>query len=149
MALLPQAWRDTAWAMSEKQEKVGALYEAMNRGDFDAAVECLHRDVEIQPALGGVMDIGRRYSGRDEARRLLETITEGIERIETRAEPQEVTDIGGDRLIRVERWHPRGRQGMETEMVITQLYTFRDGLILRIDGFRDKAGALEAAGLSE
>ncbi len=40
-------------------------------------------------------------------------------------------------------------EGMETEIVITQLYTFRDGLILRIDGFRSRAEALEAAGLSE
>ena len=135
--------------MSDKDEKVAALYEAMNRGDFDTAVECLHRDVEIQPALGGVMDIGRRYRGHDGARQLMETITEGIERIETRVEAQEVTEIGGDRLIRVERWHPRGRQGMETEILITQLYTFRDGLILRIDGFRDKAEALEAARQSE
>jgi ketosteroid isomerase-like protein len=141
--------RDTARAVPEKDEKVGALYEAMNRGDFDDAVECLHRDVEIQPALGGVMDIARRYSGRDEARQLMETITEGIERIETRVEPKEAIEVGDDRLLRVERWHPRGRQGMETEVVITQVYTFRDGLILRIDGFRDRAEALEAAGLRE
>ena len=45
-------------------------------------------------------------------------------------------------------------EGMETEIVITQLYTFsgrrfRDGLILRIDGFRSRAEALEAAGLAE
>ena len=135
--------------MSEKDETVGAFYERMNRGDFDDAVEYLHRDVEVQPALGGVMDIGRRYRGRDEARQLMETLTEGIERIETRVEPQEVIEVGGDRLVRVERWHPRGQQGIETEVVITQVYTFRDGLILRIDGFRDKGEALEAVGLSE
>jgi hypothetical protein len=40
-------------------------------------------------------------------------------------------------------------EGMETEIVITQLYTFRDGLVLRIDGFRSRAEALEAVGLSE
>ena len=66
------------------------------------------------------MDIGRDYNGHDGARQLMETLTEG----------------------------------METEIVITQLYTFsgrrfRDGLILRIDGFRSRAEALEAAGLAE
>ena len=40
-------------------------------------------------------------------------------------------------------------EGMETEIVITQLYTFRDGLILRIDGFPSRDEALEAAGLAE
>jgi ketosteroid isomerase-like protein len=87
--------------MSEKDERVGAFYDRMNRGDFDGAVECLHRDVEVRPALGGVMDIGATTTA------------------------------------------------METEIVITQLYTFRDGLILRIDGFRSRAEAREAAGLSE
>ena len=135
--------------MSEENDKVGAFYEAVARGDFDDAMDYLHPEVEVQPALGGVMDIGRRYRGRDETRQLLQTLTEGIERIEARVEPKEVIEVGGDRLVRVERWHPRGRQGMETEFVITQVYTFRDGLILRIDGFRDKAEALEAAGLSE
>jgi ketosteroid isomerase-like protein len=135
--------------MSQENKSVTAFYEAMNAGDFDGAVEYLHRDVEIHPALGGVMDIGGSYCGRDEARRLLETITEGIERIEIGIEPQEVIEAGGDRLVRVESWHPRGTQGMETEVVFTHVYTFRDGLILRIDGFTDKADALEAAGLSE
>ena len=126
-----------------------AFYDAMNAGDFDGAAEYLHRDIEIHPALGGVMDIGGSYCGRDEARQLMETITEGVERIEIGIEPQAVIEVAGSRLIRVESWHPRGRQGMETEAVFTHVYTFRDGLILRIEGFRDKAEALEAAGLSE
>jgi hypothetical protein len=135
--------------MPENIDKVGAFYERMSRGDFDGAVEYLHPEIEIQPALGGVMDIGRRYHGRDEARQLLETLTEGTQRIEMGVEAQEVIELDADRLVRVERWHPRGRQGIETEVVIAQAYTFRDGLILRIEGFRDKAEALEAAGLKE
>jgi hypothetical protein len=79
----------------------------------------------------------------------METLTEGIERIETRVEPKEIIEVEGDRLVMVERWHPRGRQGIETEVVITQIYTFRNGLILRIDGLRDQAEAFKAAGLPE
>jgi len=37
----------------------------------------------------------------------------------------------------------------EIERELPTLYTFRDGLIVRIDGFTEKAEALEAAGLSE
>ena len=40
MALLPQAWRDTARAMSQENvERVRAGFEAHNRGDLDALVE--------------------------------------------------------------------------------------------------------------
>jgi hypothetical protein len=41
----------------------------------------------------------------------------------------------------------RGRDDIELELALPNLYTFRDGLIVRIDGFTDKAEALEAAGL--
>ena len=43
----------------------------------------------------------------------------------------------------------RARDGIETGFQLTDIYTFRDGLIIRIDGFRERAEALEAAGLSE
>ena len=43
----------------------------------------------------------------------------------------------------------RGRNGIEIKASCTDLYGFRDGLIVRGDGFRDKAQALAAAGLSE
>jgi len=152
--------------MSEKAEKLRLFYEtALNRLDFDDAVQYLHPESEIRPAFGGHVDIGRRYRGRDEAKQLLKTLTEGVEGVEgveksiddgetflasvTQVEPKETIEIGGDRLLRVERWRPRGWQGIETEVEITHLYTFRDGLIARIDGFRDKAEALQAAGLSE
>ena len=134
--------------MSAEAEKVGAFYEALSRRDLDEAVEYLSREVEVRPAIGGVMDIERVYSGRDGARLVLETLTEGTEQIEISVEQEEVIEAGDDQLVIVERWHPRGRQGIETEIVVTQVYTFRDGLILRIHGFRDKAEALEAAGLS-
>ena len=43
----------------------------------------------------------------------------------------------------------RGRDGIEIDTEVNDLYAFRDGLIVRIDGFRDSADALEAAGLEE
>jgi hypothetical protein len=40
-------------------------------------------------------------------------------------------------------------RGVETEIQLTEVYAFRDGLVVSVDGFREKAEALEAAGLSE
>ena len=72
VALQTMPGRDTAWTMSEEAAKVGAFYEALSQGDLDEAVEYLHREVEVRPAIGGVMDIKRVYSGRDGARLVLE-----------------------------------------------------------------------------
>ena len=54
MALLPQAWRDTAWAMSEENvEKVRAGFAAHNRGDLDAWLELYDPEVEFETLLLG------------------------------------------------------------------------------------------------
>ena len=58
MALLPQAWRDTAQAMSQENvETVRRAYEAWNADDLDAFLAELDPEVEwhpsIEPALGG------------------------------------------------------------------------------------------------
>ena len=52
-------------------------------------------------------------------------------------------------MLAIERWHARGRQGIAFDFEITDVYEFRDGLIVRVKGFRDRADALEAVGLSE
>jgi ketosteroid isomerase-like protein len=64
-------------------------------------------------------------------------------------EHRELIDGPDDRVLAVERWVFRGRDGIELELELPNLYTFRDGLILRIDGFTDRAEALQAAGLAE
>src|SRR4051812_4386624 len=45
--------RDTAWAMDERNaamiDALRRTYEAFNRGDFDAAVESAHPEIEFIP----------------------------------------------------------------------------------------------------
>ena len=62
---------------------------------------------------------------------------------------KEAIDAPDNQIIAIEGWHGRGRDGLEVEVELTDVYAFRDGLIIRVDGFRDRADALEAAGLSE
>jgi hypothetical protein len=46
----------------------------------------------------------------------------------------------------MERWYTRGRSGIRVDFDVADVYAFHEGLILRIDSFRDKAHALEAVG---
>jgi ketosteroid isomerase-like protein len=76
----------------------------------------------------------------------METVTNAWE--EYLVEPVEARDAPGDRVLVVERWHARGRDGIEFHFELIDVYSFRDGLVVRIDGYRDKSVALEAAGLA-
>ena len=56
----------------------------------------------------------------------------------------------GDRVFVKVRFQGRGRaSGVEVDTRLYEVYTLRDGKVLRIDEYEDRAEALEAAGLSE
>ena len=132
--------------MSEEIETLRAFVEAFNRKDFDDAVRFLHPEVAIYPAIGGEMDVSHRYRGRDEGRQLFETITDGVE---PHVEIQDAIEAAEGQVLLFEHWSPRSSQGVETPFAIGTIYTFQDGLVVRLEGFRDPARARAAAGLSE
>ena len=63
------------------------------------------------------------------------------------AEPLEMLEAAGDRILVIYRWHFLGRDGIEIDDELANSYAFRDGLISRIEGFTDRAEALAALGL--
>ena len=63
------------------------------------------------------------------------------------AEPEAMLEGPGDRVLVLDRWHFRGRGGIEINDELANAYTFRDGLIVRIDGYTDRAEARAAVGL--
>jgi ketosteroid isomerase-like protein len=133
--------------MSEENiDTLRASYGALNRGDIDGLVQYVHPEVELHPATGGMLDMGTTYRGRDGMRQFAETAWESFE---IAVEPEEMTTAARDRILATERWQMRARDGIETGFQLTHIYTFRDGLVIRIDGFRERAEALKAAGLSE
>jgi ketosteroid isomerase-like protein len=132
--------------MSENIESLRALIDAFNRRDFEAAVQYAHPEVELRPGLTE-LDVSPRYRGREELRHFFETISEAWESYVVT--PEEILTAPGDRVLAVERWRAVGRGGLEFDLELCDLFTFRDGLIVRIDGFRDKAEALEAARLTD
>jgi ketosteroid isomerase-like protein len=57
---------------------------------------------------------------------------------------------GGDRVVVSGYFRGRGRgSGVEVDTRFYEVYTLRDGKIVRLDEFTGRADALEAAGLSE
>jgi hypothetical protein len=64
-------------------------------------------------------------------------------------EVMETLEGPDNRVFAVDHWSVRGREGIKLEMETMDVFTFRGGLVLRIDGFLERAQALEAAGLSE
>jgi ketosteroid isomerase-like protein len=63
--------------------------------------------------------------------------------------PEEFVDMGDSVVVTV-RLHGRGRgSGVEIDARFYDVYTLRDGKIVRMDQFTERAEALEAVGLAE
>ena len=132
--------------MSQRIDTLKAVFEAFNRRDFDDALRYADPHVELHPALTE-LDVRSSYVGRTEFKQFFETITDAWETYVVQLE--EAIEAADDRVVVLERWHARGRQGIEFDFQLTDVYTFRDGLITRVDGFRERSEALEAVGLPE
>jgi ketosteroid isomerase-like protein len=131
----------------ENVETLRRVFNLYNRRDFDAAVQYLHPEASLHPALTAPPVVRTEYRGRAGVKEFYEVVTEVWESFTVH--PKEIIEAPGSRLVVVENWRARGRDGIEIDTELTDIYEFRDGLCFRIDGFRTKAEALEAAGLSE
>ena len=89
----------------------------------------------------------KTYRGRDEVKEFWRKTQEVF--TEVRWEPQEFIDLG-HAVVVVTKVVATGRgSDVSTEMDETDVFWFRDGQIVRLQGFATKEQALEAAGLSE
>jgi ketosteroid isomerase-like protein len=135
----------------ENVEVVRSLFEAFNRRDYASAVEYVHPEGEIRPGVAGLDTAGpgsgRRLCGRDQVQRFFEDGGDVWESMTV--EFEEVTETPDGRVLAVESWCLRGRDGIKVDANCADIYSFRDGLIVRGDGFRSKAEALAAVGVSD
>ena len=130
----------------ENVEVVRRCYEYWTERDLSAFQQLAHPDV--------VIDLSRNvfnpavYRGVDGFRHLVEQVEEMWE--DFHIEPDELIDAD-DTVVSSVRLSGRGRgSGVETEMRLFGVWTFREGRVSRFaGGYRDRAEALEAAGLSE
>ena len=121
---------------------VKQLYEALVAGDWDRAKEVALPDVEFHGTVGGLEE-GRFARGLDQFRHLDEEDLEAWE--ERRLEAEDFIDAG-DCVVILQREYRRGKgSGVGVEAEIAILVDVRDGRVSRIQGYMDRAAAIEAA----
>jgi ketosteroid isomerase-like protein len=93
-------------------------------------------------------DMPQHLRGRPEAIAFLEQYR-GLW-VDLVGEPLEIIDAPGDRVLVPTRQSARGREsGVPIVIHFFQLFTIRDGKVRRIEYFRHRSDALEAAGLRD
>ena len=128
----------------ENVESVRRAYEHWNQGDFGWTDDFAPGFEYVPAPVVGLSDTAR---GLDGFMRFLEEFWEDLD--EAQAEPQELIEAG-DSVLAVITFRGIGRHsGVEVNMEVFQLWTFRDGKLVRGQGFFERAEALEAAGLAE
>ena len=125
-------------------EIVRRFAEGWERADWDGMAELADPNIELHGTVGGVEE-GRVRRGVSEIRRDFESNEEIWD--EHRVEIEELIDAG-DRVVLFQREYQRGRSsGVELVLDAAVLVDLRDGRIVRLQGYMDRAAALEAAGL--
>jgi ketosteroid isomerase-like protein len=124
-------------------EAVRRSWEAFDRGDLDAFFADTADEIEFEedPAFpeAGV------YRGRDEISGYLASFQEHM--AEHRFEVEELRDLG-DRVLALLHETARGTtSGADVDQRPAFLYDFRDGLIVRVRAYLDRAEAFAAVGL--
>ena len=131
----------------ETVEVVRRVIDATNRADADDFVAALSPEVEWEDNLFGT-EGGRTYRGTAEVRKWLEQVWEPWEAL--RMEALEVIPGEGGRVFVEFELTARGREsGVETHARFWTVSEIADGRIRTRQTFRDRAEALEAAGLTE
>jgi ketosteroid isomerase-like protein len=122
-------------------DQARAAYAAWSARDLDAFVEVFSENVELQPFLGAGLGASK-YHGHGGLRRWFEEANEAWD--ELRIEPHEFREVG-NRLAVFLRAIGRGRGShVEVEAEIVHVAEFRDGKVMRLEGFGDREQALKA-----
>jgi ketosteroid isomerase-like protein len=128
----------------ENVEIVRLAFDAFNRGDFVAAIKVADPEAELDfsRALGPYRGVYRL----DQVRGFFDDFTGTFSAV--RAEPTEYL-VAGEHVVVPLTIHLEGRDGIETTARGAQVWTIRDGLVVRVCIYQERQEALEAAGLSE
>jgi ketosteroid isomerase-like protein len=128
----------------ENVDTVRAMCEAFARGDWEAGARPLHPAVEWDTTTMGVWPEAEVVQGREGVleffRRFLGTWDE------YHAEFDDYAAVGDHVVVNV---HDGGRgkgSGVHVERSFAQLWTVRDGAVVRFRAYPDRESALRAAG---
>jgi ketosteroid isomerase-like protein len=126
-------------------EIVRAAFEGFLKGDQEKTAQLIDPEVEFHGTVGGLQE-GEIAHGQSEIDETFEA--QDLEAWEERRlEPEEYIDAG-DVVVVLLHEYRRGRgSGVELEARTAVVVAVRDGRVVRIQGYMDRAAALEAAGL--
>ena len=126
------------------EDIVHAAYEAWSRRDIDALLEVVHPDAEARPILGANIGISV-YRGREGLREWFRDLHQEWETFPTRVTQIDARAERDERALLTVEVHARGRaSGVVIEGDLYHLVEIRDGLILRLEAFRDRDSAVKA-----
>ena len=131
----------------ENVEVVHRVFDSINRGDVDGALEAAADDIEMDwsNSIGPAKGI---YRGIEQVRKVWTSFVEAFD--ELRWDPREIIEVDECRVIVVNHVWMRGRgSGVEVDAVGAQLWTISEGKGRIVKLYQSKADALEAAGLRE
>jgi uncharacterized protein (TIGR02246 family) len=127
-------------------ELVESAFAAWNRGDVRGFADHVAEDVVWVEVSGRPESLGHELHGRERMRASLESLLEAWESY--RLELERVEDIG-DRVLLIVREVGRGRaSGVEIDSRWGYVLTVADGLIVRVEAYRDGEEALRVTGVS-
>jgi ketosteroid isomerase-like protein len=119
------------------------VYERWGRGDFRASAGLF--DPLVLFYVGeGFPDTGT-YLGLDRVAEYTRAFLEPWSEITIEAE--EIVEAGDSVLVAVRQRGVGGESGATTEFRYFHVWSFRGGKVIRLDNIRERAEALEAAGL--
>jgi len=131
----------------ENVEIVRGAYEAFARGGLDRYMEHFTDDV-VYRAVENAPDEPGPILGKDAVRAWLQDWIDMFDGYWM--EPVELIDAGGNTVVAVERFGGRAKfSGVETDQIIGDVITIRNGKIARGHEYRTREEALEAVGLRE
>jgi ketosteroid isomerase-like protein len=130
----------------ENVEIIRGAVEAFDAGDLDRWLSFF--DPEIEWRTSAEDPDAATHRGHEALRRYVEQWQDSFEGL--RADVEEYTDVGDDRVFIWARWIGRGRaSGLDAEWWLAIIYALRNGKCVRAEEYFDRVEALEAVGLAE
>jgi uncharacterized protein len=129
----------------ENVEIVRSGHEAFRDDGEEAIFKYLDADIDLTP-VAELLD-AETFHGHDGVRRYFQSMRDAFG--DFGWEPQEFMDQG-DHVIVATRFVAEGRgSGAPVEATVYNVWTLRQGKVVRVHGFLSRPQALEAAGLRE
>ena len=129
----------------ENVDRVRSVYERWRAGDFRASVELF--DPQVVLVLGPEFPDSGAHLGTE----AIAAYTRGLLEPWTRftIDAEEITPAGDSVLAAVHQRGVGSASGISTELHYFMLWSFRGRQVIRLESIRERARALEAAGLPE